>query len=54
LGRTVRKLVTDLDGFGLEVLNLARRQHLRQPEVRAVQVRAHARMPGHTDDGSEA
>ena len=43
LGRTVRKLVTDLDGFGLEVLNLARRQHLRGSEPRsapAVQVRA--------------
>jgi biopolymer transport protein TolQ len=55
LGRTVRKLVTDLDGFGLELLNLARRQHLRQGDGKsapstpvpvaaapAVQVRARA------------
>jgi biopolymer transport protein TolQ len=30
LGRMSRRLITDLDGFGLELLNLVRRQHLRK------------------------
>ena len=29
LGRVVRRLVTDLDGFGEELLILVRRRHLR-------------------------
>lgn len=29
LGRQVRMIITDLDGFGLELLNLVRRKHLR-------------------------
>ncbi len=33
LGRNVRKMVTDLDGFGLEILNMVRRQDLRPEEV---------------------
>lgn len=29
LGQQVRRMVTDLDGFGMELLNVVRRQHLR-------------------------
>jgi len=31
LGRMAKRLVTDLDGFGLELLNLVRRQQVRVP-----------------------
>ncbi len=59
LGRTVRRMVTDLDGFGLEILNLVRRQHLRQREVKAVAVRSassSSRLPPTVDpiDGKSA
>ncbi len=30
LGRMVRRMITDLDGFGLELLDLVRRKHLRR------------------------
>jgi biopolymer transport protein TolQ len=46
LGRMVRRMVTDLDGFGLEILNLVRRQHLRQKEVvKSVPVRTASPLP---------
>ena len=31
LGRMSKRIVTDLDGFGLELLNLVRRQQVRVP-----------------------
>jgi hypothetical protein len=39
LGRSVRKMVTDLDGFGLEILNMVRRQHLRHRDISALAIR---------------
>ena len=49
LGRMVRRMVTDLDGFGLELLNLARRQHLR-----ARSTTAHQAQPVHMGPMSHA
>ena len=49
LGRVVRRLVIDLDGFGLELLNLVRRRHLRQTAPAVVAARLDDALPEPVD-----
>ncbi|MSP91802.1 MAG: hypothetical protein EXR79_08380 [Myxococcales bacterium] len=50
LGRVVRRLVIDLDGFGLELLNLVRRRHLRRT-ARTAAPDELAAAPAHAEQG---